>query len=113
MFGDSVTMGEQYAKWWLYIGHFFFAPFYVYAYSFGELLALSLYQRAKGEGPEFAERYVDVLRRGGSETPFELMGRLGVDLRSREFWMGGFAAIESLVSQFEALAGRVPRLEAQ
>jgi oligoendopeptidase F len=105
MFGDSVKLGEQHRCWWLYVGHFFFAPFYVYAYAFGELLTLSLYQMAKQTGPEFAQKYVDVLKLGGSQDPYTLMSRLGVDLRSVEFWKGGFDAIESMVAEFERLWG--------
>lgn len=107
MFEDSVVLGSQHKQWWSYVGHFFFAPFYVYAYSFGELLTLSLYQKAKAEGPAFAEKYVDVLKRGGSETPHELMARLGVDLRDRGFWEGGFAAIDRLVTEFESVWAEV------
>src|SRR5690606_32847493 len=99
MFGSSVELGEQHRLWWLYVGHFFFAPFYVYAYSFGELLTLALYQKAKAEGPEFAEKYIDVLKRGGSEPPHELMARLGVDLRAEEFWQGGFKVIDHMVEE--------------
>ncbi|MBS1706498.1 MAG: M3 family oligoendopeptidase [Armatimonadetes bacterium] len=103
MFGDSVKLGEDHRKWWMYVGHFFFAPFYVYAYAFGELLTLSLYQRAKHEGPEFATRYMDMLRMAGSKSPMELMAYVGVDLRSPEFWQGGIDAIEALVAEFERL----------
>lgn len=103
MFGGAVSLGDQHKRWWLYVGHFFAVPFYVYAYSFGELLTLALYEQAKLGGPAFADRYVDVLERGGSETPHELMGHLGVDLRSEQFWQGGFAVIDRLVSEFERL----------
>ena len=103
MFGNSVRLGEQHRAWWSYVGHFIFAPFYVYAYSFGELLVLALYQMAKKEGPGFSDRYVEVLRLGGSKTPADLMSILGVDLSSEEFWLGGFAAMESLVGEFERL----------
>ena len=101
MFGDSIKLGEQHRIWWSYVGHFIFAPFYVYAYSFGELLTLSLYQLAKKEGPGFAEKYVRVLKLGGSKTPHELMEILGIDLRSQSFWEGGFAAIDHFVTEFE------------
>ncbi|MCG9895030.1 MAG: M3 family oligoendopeptidase [Fimbriimonadaceae bacterium] len=101
MFEDSVALGDQHRMWWTYVGHFFFAPFYVYAYAFGELLTLAIYQKAKAAGPDFADRYVDVLERGGGETPHELMARLGVDLRDPEFWKGGFRVIEDFVSTFE------------
>jgi oligoendopeptidase F len=103
MFGDAVKLGEQHRCWWLYVGHFFFAPFYVYAYSFGELLTMSLYQKAKTAGPEFAQEYVRVLQLGGSKDPYQLMSALGVDLRSEEFWKGGFQAIDDMVSEFERL----------
>lgn len=103
MFEDAVKLGDQHRLWWLYVGHFFFAPFYVYAYSFGELLTLSLYERAKEEGPEFAEKYIQVLRLGGSKTPHELMEIVGVDLRDKAFWEGGFAVINRMVDTFGSL----------
>jgi oligoendopeptidase F len=103
MFGTSVRLGEQHRDWWSVVGHFVFAPFYVYAYSFGELLVLSLYQMAKKEGPAFADRYVDLLRLGGSRFPHELMATVGVDLNDGAFWDGGFTAMESLVAEFEKI----------
>lgn len=109
MFGAGVTLGEQHKHWWLYVGHFFFAPFYVYAYAFGELLTLSLYQRAKSEGPGFAEKYLEVLRLGGSRSPQELMSLLNVDLTSADFWRGGFEVIEGMVAQFEGLSTKAMR----
>jgi len=103
MFGKSLLLGEQHKDWWSYVGHFIFAPFYVYAYSFGELLVLSLYQMAKAEGPGFAPKYVEMLRKGGSLSPTELMHMVGVDLHSEAFWKGGFTAMEQLVGEFERL----------
>jgi len=107
MFGDSVALGEQHRSWWSYVGHFIFAPFYVYAYSFGELLVLSLYQKAKAEGPSFEAKYIEVLRRGGSLPPQELMDIVGVDLQSEAFWRGGFAAMEGFLTEFERLYAEV------
>jgi len=101
MFGDSVILGDQHRMWWTYIGHFIFAPFYVYAYSFGELLALSLYQMSKEQGPEFEAKYIEVLKLGGSQTPQELMAHLGVDLQSEAFWRGGFSVMDGYLSEFE------------
>ena len=103
MFGSSVELGEQHRAWWSYVSHFVAVPFYVYAYSFGELLVLSLYQLAKAEGPSFATRYVDLLKLGGSRSPQELMATVGVDLNSEAFWRGGFTAMTKLVEEFEAL----------
>lgn len=109
MFGDSVIMGEQHRMWWSYVGHFIFAPFYVYAYAFGELLTLSLYDLAKQQGPEFADRYLDVLRTGGAESPDQLMARVGVDLHSEVFWRGGFRAIDRFVTEFEQQWANLPK----
>ncbi len=106
MFLDSVALGEGHRCWWQYVGHFVFAPFYVYAYAFGELLSLGVYEKAKAEGPSFVDRYVEVLRLGGSKTPHELMGLIGIDLKDKAFWLGGFAVIERMVGEFEALWAR-------
>ncbi|HRF60696.1 MAG TPA: M3 family oligoendopeptidase [Fimbriimonadaceae bacterium] len=103
MFGDSVTMGDQHAWWWMYVSHFFHSPFYVYAYSFGELLTIALYEKARFEGPSFSEKYVRLLALGGSRSPQELMATVGVDLHSEDFWKGGFEVIESLIAKFEEL----------
>ena len=103
MFGDSVKLGDQHKCWWMYVSHFTAVPFYVYAYSFGELLVLSLYEMAKKQGPSFADDYVRVLRLGGSKTPAELMAMLNVDLQSEEFWRGGFAAMDKFLVEFERL----------
>lgn len=103
MFGNSVKLGDQHRLWWSYVGHFIFAPFYVYAYSFGELLVLSLYQMAKAEGPGFADKYISLLKLGGSMSPTDLMKTVGVDLHAETFWQGGFTAMEKLVVEFERL----------
>lgn len=104
MFGASLKLGDQHRVWWSYVSHFIMSPFYVYAYSFGELLVLSLYQMAKNEGPSFADKYEALLRLGGSRTPFELMETVGVNMRDAAFWQGGFDAIERLIADFESLS---------
>lgn len=105
MFGDALTLGEHYARWWSYIPHFVHTPGYVYAYAFGELLVLALYARYR-EGQEgFAEGYLELLRAGGSDWPHALVGRLGVDLQDPRFWQQGLSAIEGLIAEAEAAAG--------
>ncbi len=96
-------MEEQHQLWWSYVGHFIFAPFYVYAYSFGELLTMSLYRMAQAEGPSFQPKYVEMLRLGGSLSPKDLMAGVGVDLNDEAFWRGGFAAIDEMITRFEQL----------
>src|SRR5260221_13303044 len=86
MHGDAVQLGEGYAWWWLYIGHFIHVPFYCYAYAFGELLVLALVQKYKEEGTAFVPRYLELLSSGGSEAPHMLLARLGVDVTDPNFW---------------------------
>ena len=103
MFGDAVTITDNYDWWWSYIPHFVHTPFYVYAYAFGELLVLSLYARYRKEGPEFAEKYVEMLSAGGSKSPEELIAPFGIDLRERKFWEEGIAVIKELVETAKKL----------
>ena len=73
MFGDVVEMTEGYGCWWSYIGHFVRSPFYCYAYAFGELLVLALYQKYRQDGAAFVPRYLDLLAAGGSAAPDVLL----------------------------------------
>lgn len=102
MYGKSVVLTEQYQHWWSYIPHFLHTPGYVYAYAFGELLVLALYAHYLEVPDEFPDRYVELMRSGGSEWPHVLVGRLGVDLQAPEFWQRGLGAIEELIHRAEA-----------
>ncbi|MEM6288501.1 MAG: M3 family oligoendopeptidase [Bacteroidota bacterium] len=104
MYGDSVTLTAGYRRWWSYIPHFVHTPGYVYAYAFGELLVLALYQRYLDEGEGFPAQYRDLLAAGGSDWPHVLVGRLGIDLRDPAFWDQGLDAIEARVAEAEGLA---------
>ncbi|MCK5053677.1 MAG: M3 family oligoendopeptidase, partial [Anaerolineales bacterium] len=89
-FGDSLDLSEDFRFEWLAIGHFYFAPFYVYAYTFGQLVVLSLYKQYKEEGESFIPRYIDILTAGGSASPEEILTKAGIDMRKEAFWQGGF-----------------------
>jgi len=104
MFGDSVTMSEDYGLWWSYVPHFLSTPGYVYAYAFGELLVLALYARYQQDSDGFAERYLAMLTAGGSDWPHQIVKPLGVDLTDSSFWSNGLAILEGLVAEAEQLA---------
>ena len=89
MFGDSVEVTEGYRTWWSYIPHFINSPGYVYAYAYGQLLALSVYQRYEQSGPELVPRYLEMLAAGGSKSPEELARIVGVELADPGFWDAG------------------------
>ncbi len=103
MFGDSLELGDEHKVWWSYISHFIGSPFYVYAYSFGELLVLSLYKMYKKEGATFPEKYLSVLRAGGSLSPQQLMDKVGVKLDDATFWQGGMDVLAAEIAEFEGL----------
>jgi oligoendopeptidase F len=107
MFGESVTLTENYGLWWSYIPHFIGTPGYVYAYAFGQLLVLALYARYQQVGGDFAERYLAMLSAGGSDWPHEIVKPLGVDLQDPTFWRGGLDILETMVAEAEDLARAV------
>ncbi|HBX68637.1 MAG TPA: oligoendopeptidase F [Chloroflexi bacterium] len=102
-FGDSVELSEEFKWEWVSIPHFMHVPFYVYAYSFGQLLVFSLYQQYKAEGEAFKPRYLKVLAAGGSASPMEICAEAGLDITQAEFWQGGFDVIKGLVAELEAI----------
>ncbi|HET6370893.1 MAG TPA: M3 family oligoendopeptidase [Nitrospiria bacterium] len=106
MFGDSVDLTEDYGHWWMYISHFIHSPFYCYAYTFGHLLVLSLYQRYLSEGLSFVPRYLALLEGGGSDRPERLLQRtVGIDVARPEFWQEGLDLLSGMVDEAERLAG--------
>lgn len=94
MLGDSVRVSDGYKSWWSYIPHFIHTPGYVYAYAYGQLLALSVYARYEAEGPDFVPAYLELLSAGGSRSPEELGKIVGVDLADPGFWDAGLDIIE-------------------
>ena len=111
MLGDTVEITDGYRTWWSYIPHFIGTPGYVYAYAYGQLLALSVYRAYEERGADFVPQYLELLRRGGSRTPDELGRIVGVDLADPRFWDGGLAIVEQQLEAAERAAvdaGRVP-----
>jgi oligoendopeptidase F len=102
-FGDSLELSEEFKWEWVSIPHIYHTPFYVYAYSFGQLLVLSLYKQFKQEGKAFKPKYLKILSAGGSKAPAEILKEAGIDIESAAFWQGGFDVVDGLVEQLEEL----------
>jgi oligoendopeptidase F len=107
MHGYVVRLTDGYAWWWEYIGHFIHVPFYCYAYAFGELLVLALYQKYKQEGEAFVPKYLELLSSGGSDAPHVQLSKLGVDVNDPGFWELGLQLLGDMVSMAETLAARL------
>jgi len=104
-FGNAVDLAVDDFKFeWLYIPHFFHTPFYTYAYSFGQLLVLALYQQYRVEGESFIPRYLKILSYGGSESPMKILNEAGLDVASAAFWQGGFDVLDNMINELEKLA---------
>jgi oligoendopeptidase F len=106
LFGDSVEITEGYRMWWSYVPHFINTPGYVYAYAYGQLLALSAYSRYLDEGEPFVPRYLELLAAGGSLSPEELGSIIGIDLADPGFWDSGLELVEKQLREAEELAER-------
>ena len=100
-FGKSVPVSSEFQWEWLTIPHIYRSPFYCYAYSFGNLLVLALYQQYQQEGPSFIPKYLNLLAQGGSKSPGAMLKPLGVDMTSEKFWQGGFDYITRMVRELE------------
>lgn len=102
-FGDAIEI-QDYFKWeWISIPHIYQAPFYVYAYSFGQLLTLALYQRYRAEGEAFKPKFIKILAYGGSASPQHILSEAGIDITSAAFWQGGFDVISEFIERLEQL----------
>ncbi|MCI0520613.1 MAG: M3 family oligoendopeptidase [Chloroflexi bacterium] len=103
-FGDAVEVNDEFRWEWVSIPHIYHVPFYVYAYTFGQLLVLSLYKQFQAEGEAFKPRYLKILAAGGSDAPVKVLSEAGIDIHSAAFWQGGFDVIAEMVSQLEDIA---------
>jgi oligoendopeptidase F len=107
MLGDSVEITEGYHSWWSYIPHFINTPGYVYAYAYGQLLALSVFGRYKQVGESFVPSYIEMLSAGGSLAPEQLGSIVGIDLADPGFWDAGLALVDAQLAAAESLAAEL------
>ncbi len=107
LLGDAVELTDGYRSWWSYVPHFIGSPGYVYAYAYGQLLALSVYRLYSERGEEIVPGYLEMLSAGGSRSPEELGELVGVDLRDPGFWDSGLDLVEEQLAAAEAAAEQV------
>ena len=100
--GPAIRLNEGYDIFWAYIPHFIHSPFYVYAYAFGDCLVNSLYAQYEKAQDGFAERYIELLKAGGSKHHSELLKPFGLDARDPDFWSLGLSMIERMIDELDA-----------
>jgi oligoendopeptidase F len=107
LYGDSVTLTEEYGIWWSYIPHFLHTPGYMYAYAFGELLVLALYEEYTQRPEGFSDKYLELLSAGGSEWPEDLVSKMGLDITQPDFWDKGLTSFKKMVEDAEEMAEKI------
>ena len=111
LLGDAVEITDGYRTWWSYVPHFINTPGYVYAYAYGQLLALAVYAKYEEQGEAFVPAYLELLAAGGSRAPEELGRIVGVDLTDPGFWDTGLNLVERQLDAAENAARDAGRLE--
>jgi oligoendopeptidase F len=101
--GPAIRMNPGYEHYWAYVSHFVHAPFYVYAYAFGDLLVRALMEKRRADPAGFVPLYEDLLSAGGTHTYVEALSPFGLDPREKSFWAAGVDQLERLVDEFDAL----------
>ena len=101
--GPAIKLNKGYEHYWAYVSHFAHAPFYVYAYAFGDLLVRGLMEKRREDPAAFAPLYEDLLSAGGTRTYVEALRPFGLNPREKAFWTAGMAQMERLVDAFEEL----------
>ena len=101
--GPAFDFDEDYRAFWAYIPHFIHVPFYVYAYAFGDCLVNSLYAVYQDAEAGFAEKYLELLRAGGSQRHRELLAPFGLDAGDPAFWRKGLSVVEGMIDELEKL----------
>ena len=104
MFEDSLLLSDNYKLWWSYIPHFIHSPFYCYAYSYGQLLSLTLFGLYKNGDENFVEKYIEFLSCGGSKSPSKLVGIFGFDIEDDRFWEYGINEVKKILDEFSKIA---------
>ncbi|MBP2158581.1 MULTISPECIES: M3 family oligoendopeptidase [Asticcacaulis] len=101
--GPAIKLNDGYEYWWAYISHFVHAPFYVYAYSFGDLLVSALMEKRREDPAAFTPLYRNLLAGGGTRTYTEALQPFGMNPRDKSFWKMGVSRLEGLIDGFEAI----------
>ncbi len=103
--GPALRYDEDYRSFWTYIGHFIHAPFYVYAYAFGDCLVNALYAEYQRQPDGFEDKYLDLLSAGGRMRHKELLAPFGLNAGDPAFWSQGLDVIGGMIDELEELSG--------
>jgi len=99
--GPAFHFTPDYSVYWAYVPHFIHTPFYVYAYAFGDCLVNALSSVFQNGHPGFEQKYLDMLRAGGTKRHKELLAPFGLDASDPAFWRRGLDIISGFIDELE------------
>lgn len=104
-YGDAVTMDDLYAIVWARIPHFYRSPYYVYQYATCYASSAQIYKQImespESSRPKEVERYLDLLKSGGSDYPMNQLKKAGVDLSAPEPVLAVIRQLDGLIDLVE------------
>ena len=100
----SMKIPELFRHEWNYLPHIYHTPFYCYAYAWGNLLVLALFNMYKKQGKAFIDKYIELLSAGGSKSAADMLKPFGIDPSDEKFWQGGFDIIKDEIVQLKRLS---------
>lgn len=98
--GDSVEIDEGAGLTWMRQPHYYMG-LYSYTYSAGLTASTAVAQMIKEEGQPAVDRWLDVLRAGGTMKPLELMKHAGVDMSKPDAIRRAVSYVGSLIDELE------------
>jgi len=90
---------------WAYIPHFY-RDFYVYQYATSIAASQAFAERIKRGEPGAVDTYLAMLKAGGSDHPYDLVKRAGVDLATPAPYRALIARMNSIMDQIEAIMAK-------
>ena len=88
---------------WAYIPHLFYTPFYVYQYATSFAASFKIYKDVSEQKEGAFDRYLGLLKAGGSKYPMQEALEAGVDFTKKETFMAVVERMDVLVAQLEQL----------
>ncbi len=102
--GKSVNLTDDYRAFWAYIPHFIHSPFYVYAYAFGDCLVNSLYSKYEKSSSGFNDKYLELLKSGGSKDYKILLKAFELNPKEANFWQLGMNLIKNFIDELKKIS---------
>jgi len=110
-YGDDLVLDSLLGYYWSAVPHFHFGPYYVYKYATSYAAASHIVRSildAEGEQRQAeVDRYLNLLKAGGSDYPMNLLEEAGVDMSDPQTYQAVITLTEELVTQLENELGRL------